>query len=221
VDVRATNHGTPEGLARVLDMMAANVAPALVGSTLKDENGQDLSTEAKAKAERLKALRTEVREIETRLDGANDSLTNNVAMLKKFATTQLNVYQGILASLTAKLDMDTDEGKKKAEEYDQAMEEVNQGFTNLQNQAETYVKLLADGDDQTEGVSSLFGLKAFTKEGAAAEYGNDQQYYASMAAAQKSAVESQKNCDSIENELLEKKAEYSDAVSGKNQVATT
>ncbi|MCH5258037.1 MAG: DUF2589 domain-containing protein, partial [Lachnospiraceae bacterium] len=33
VDVRATNHGTPEGLARVLDMMAANVAPELVGST--------------------------------------------------------------------------------------------------------------------------------------------------------------------------------------------
>ena len=28
VDVRATNHGTPEGLARVLDMMAASVSPS-------------------------------------------------------------------------------------------------------------------------------------------------------------------------------------------------
>ncbi len=36
VDVRATNHGTPEGLEKVLDMMEANVAPMLESSTVKD-----------------------------------------------------------------------------------------------------------------------------------------------------------------------------------------
>ena len=36
VDVRATNHGTPEGLARVLDMMASAVSPTLVNSTAMD-----------------------------------------------------------------------------------------------------------------------------------------------------------------------------------------
>ena len=35
VSVTATNHGTPEGLARVLDMMAANVAPSLISSEVR------------------------------------------------------------------------------------------------------------------------------------------------------------------------------------------
>jgi hypothetical protein len=221
VDVRATNHGTPEGLARVLDMMAANVAPMLVGSSLKDGDGQDLSTQAKAKAERLKVLRTEVSAIEARLNGANDSLTNNIAMLKKMAATQQNVYQGILSGLTSGLDTDKDDDKKKAEEYDKAMDEVVQSFTYLQEQTGSLVKLVADSDNQSGGVSTLFALKAFTKDGNAVAYGNDQQYYESIAAAQKSAVESQKNYDSIEKELLEKKAEYSDVVSGKSQAALT
>lgn len=54
VDVRATNHGTPEGLARVLDMMAANVAPALVGTTITDANGNSLSDKSRQKAENRK-----------------------------------------------------------------------------------------------------------------------------------------------------------------------
>lgn len=39
VSVTATNHGTPEGLARVLDMMAANVAPSLISSEVRDADG--------------------------------------------------------------------------------------------------------------------------------------------------------------------------------------
>jgi hypothetical protein len=219
VDVKATNHGTPEGLARVLDMMAANVAPMLVGSSLKDGDGQELSAQAKSKAERLKTLRAEVSAIETRLNGANDSLTNNIAMLKKFATTQQNAYQGILNSLTSGLSSDNEEDQKKAEGYDKAMEEVVQSFTNFQNDVGSLVKLVADSSEQSDGVSSLFALKALTKDGSAAAYGNDEQYYAAIAAAQKKAVESQKDCDSIEKELLEKKSEYSDVVSGKSQEA--
>jgi hypothetical protein len=219
VDVRATNHGTPEGLARVLDMMAANVAPMLVGSSLKDGNGQELSSQAKAKAEQLKALRAEISAIETRLNGANDSLTSNIAMLKKLATTQQNAYQSVLSSLTDKLADNNEEDAKKAEEYDQAMNEVSQSWTDFQNQAASLVKLVADSEEPSGSVSGTFALKAFTKEGKAAQYSNDQQYYANLAAAQKNAVESQKNYDSIEKELLEKKAQYSDAVSGKSQTA--
>jgi hypothetical protein len=219
VDVRATNHGTPEGLARVLDMMAANVAPMLVGSSLKDGNGQELSSQAKAKAEQLKALRAEISAIETRLNGANDSLTSNIAMLRKLATTQQNAYQGILTGLTSKLDDNNEEDAKKAEEYDQAMNEVIQSWSDFQNQVSSLVKLVADSEEPSGSVSGTFALKAFTKEGKAASYSNDQQYYANLAAAQKNAVESQKNYDSIEKELLEKKAQYSDAVSGKSQTA--
>jgi hypothetical protein len=213
VDVRATNHGTPEGLARVLDMMAANVAPMLVGSSLKDGDGQDLSAQAKAKAERLKTLRSQVSAIESRLNGANDSLTSNIAMLRKLAATQQNVYQGILSGLTGSLDDNNEEDMKKAEEYDKAMDDVIQSFTNFQSQAGNLIKLVADNGEESEGVSTLFALRAFTKDGDSAAYGEDQQYYDTIAAAQKKAVESQKNYDSLEKELLEKKAEYSDAVS--------
>ena len=55
VDVRATNHGTPEGLARVLDMMAASVSPALIDSKIKDANGQELPEERKDRSERIKS----------------------------------------------------------------------------------------------------------------------------------------------------------------------
>ena len=57
VDVSATNHGTPEGLARVLDMMAANVAPQLVGSRAVDESGKELDSAKKQKNQQIRALR--------------------------------------------------------------------------------------------------------------------------------------------------------------------
>jgi uncharacterized damage-inducible protein DinB len=140
-------------------------------------------------------------------------------MLKKLATTQQNAYQSVLSSLTDKLADNNEEDAKKAEEYDQAMNEVSQSWTDFQNQAASLVKLVADSEEPSGSVSGTFALKAFTKEGKAAQYSNDQQYYANLAAAQKNAVESQKNYDSIEKELLEKKAQYSDAVSGKSQTA--
>jgi hypothetical protein len=99
------------------------------------------------------------------------------------------------------------------------MNEVIQSWSDFQNQVSSLVKLVADSEEPSGSVSGTFALKAFTKEGKAASYSNDQQYYANLAAAQKNAVESQKNYDSIEKELLEKKAQYSDAVSGKSQTA--
>lgn len=99
VDVRAANHGTPEGLARVLDMMAAKVSPALVGTSIKDANGQDLAESARVRAERLKALRQEISQIESRLSAARDGLNNNLKQLKKVAGAQLNIYQSHMIKL--------------------------------------------------------------------------------------------------------------------------
>jgi hypothetical protein len=99
VDVRATNHGTPEGLARVLDMMAANVAPSLVGSTLKDGNGNDLSEEARIKAERLKGLRQDISQIEKKLSAAQDGLNNSIQQMKRIASDQQSVYQSAMNRL--------------------------------------------------------------------------------------------------------------------------
>lgn len=244
VDVRATNHGIPEGLARVLDMMAANVAPALVSSTLKDGNGQDLSEQARIKAERLKLLRHEISQIEDRLTAAKDGLSTNLTQLKKVAAVQLNTYKEAMTrkmnSLGA-VNYDKEisaarekgetqkvtelEEKKAAEEkqeaeYSDAMAEVSQTWNNFQSQAGDLVKLIADSENVTDGVSDIFGLKALSGELKAAPYASGESQYSAMTAAQKNAVDGQRNVSRLEDELINKKAEYSDAIAGKAPAIT-
>ncbi len=239
VDVRATNHGTPEGLARVLDMMAANVAPSLVGTSIKDANGQDLAESARVKSERLKALRQEISQIENRLRAATEGLDNNIRQLKKVAGSQLGIYQsGIIKLINsledadkklkeAKTDADKEaamalkeENNKKEAAYGQAMDEVNQSFNAFNSQVSDFIKMIADSGTEPQGVSEMFALKAFDqKAGEAVDYKENESYYTALAAAQKNALASQRNITQIETELYEKKAEYSDAVAGKAPAA--
>lgn len=240
VDVRATNHGTPEGLARVLDMMAANVAPMLVGSTLKDGNGQSLSEQARIKAENLKALRQDISQIEKRLTAAQEGLDTIILQFKKMGTSQRNVYQGTVTRLLNAVDISviderikgatTDEEKRAAENekaeaekqqltYSQNMDEVNESWSSFMNQAGAVVKLIADSGEMPENVSEMFALKAVDEEGKAVPYASGESYYSALLAAQKNAVSSQRNITEIEKELFEKKAEYSDAVAGRTRKA--
>ncbi len=214
VDVRATNHGTPEGLARVLDMMAANVAPALVGSTIKDGNGQSISEAAKARAEKKKKLRAQVNQIENRLTAANGVLEDSVAQLKRVATAQTNSYQAAVNRLLNGLDKDNPDDSQKADKYGQIMGQVSQSWENLQNQAKNLVKLLADSTDETpSAVSDLFALLAFKEEEAAA-YSDGESQYQAMMAAQNSAFTAQKQVMTIEKELLDKRQEYNNVLAG-------
>lgn len=93
VDVRAANHGTPEGLARVLDMMAANVAPSLIGSSLKDENGQDLVGDAKARAEKRKKLMNEKKALERKVNAARNLLDTALLSMKRNMDEQVSLYR--------------------------------------------------------------------------------------------------------------------------------
>ena len=68
VDVRAVNHGMPEGLARVLDIMAVSLAPVLTGRTLRNDDGQELSETEADRAEKLLTLRQEIKRREQRLE---------------------------------------------------------------------------------------------------------------------------------------------------------
>lgn len=239
VDVRATNHGTPEGLARVLDMMAANVAPALVGSSLKDGNGQDLPEQARAKAERLKELRAEIGQIEDRLSAAQEGLAGSLMQLKKVADIQLNTYREAATRYMNSIDPDqyeADADKANAEaEVEKCsgfMDEVNQAWGNFQNRAGEYVKMIADSGQSPTGVSELFGLKSLTVTKGTGDDAKDtvtgvQKYlatsnetqYTAMETAQNKAVEDQKNVSDIEDELIAKRGEYNDAISGKKQIA--
>lgn len=225
VDVRATNHGTPEGLARVLDMMAANVAPSLVGSTIKDENGQNLPEASRAKSEKLKKIHQEMSQIDNRLTAARNSLEDNITQLKRVAKMQQNVYQSKMAVYINELDKDKEEDTKKAENYENAIAPVNQSWNNLQNQASNLIKMIADSMEENEkpeaitNVSeqfALLGLKEVNKEKGEFEQekyagGN---YYSQMVTAQNNAVAAQQKVKGLEAELFAKKEEYNSTVSG-------
>lgn len=175
VDVRATNHGTPEGLSRVLDMMSACISPMLLNSELKDGNGQNLTDTAKADAEKLKQLRTAVNALEGQLDAARNGLESNIQRMKNIANSQQNIYQ-----------------------------------------AADLIKLASDSDDTKAGISELFGLKAFkSDDGKVTSYTSAEAQYAALERAEKDALAAQKRYDEIEANLLAKKSEYNDAISGK------
>ncbi len=233
VDVRATNHGIPEGLARVLDMMAANVAPSLVGSTLKDGNGQNLSEQARIKAERLKALRQQIRQIETRMSAAQEGLDNGIRQLKSVGEMQYSEYRGKMNTLMnrienldkkiqaakteeerSKLKTQKEENEKKIQAYQETMDEVDQSWTSFQNHAAENVKMIVGSGTVPEGLAPVFALKALDAEGKITEYGEGESQYNGLVMAQKIAVDGQRNVQQIETELFQKKAEYSDAVSG-------
>ncbi len=233
VDVRATNHGTPEGLARVLDMMAANVAPSLVGSTLKDGNGQNLSEQARIRAERLKALRYQIRQIETRMSAAQDGLDNGIRQLKSVGEVQYSEYRGKMNTLINRIDnldkqiqaakteeernklkAQKEENEKKIQAYQETLDEVEQSWTSFQNRAVENVKMIAGSNAAQEGISPVFGLKAVDAEGKITEYGERESQYSGLVMAQKAAVDGQRNVQQIETELFQKKAEYNDAISG-------
>ncbi len=213
VDVRATNHGTPEGLARVLDMLAANVAPALVSSTLKDGDGRTLSETARAKAENLKILRQEISQIETRLGAARDGLNTWVSQLKNIAARQQNEFKGLL---TQKINETNDEGEKAT--YSQALSQIEDSWNAFQNNTAEMVELAASSktDGGTDGgtgkVIASFALKGI-KDKEAGDY-NDSEASCKeqFIAAQDKAVSAQRSVDDIMGELSEAKSAYSDAM---------
>lgn len=217
VDVRATNHGIPEGLARVLDMMAENVAPTLVGSTIKDGDGKSLPDKARIKAERLKALRHEIGQIENRLGVANDSLGDGIMQLKRLASAQLNVYREKMNGLQSQSTDDT-----KASVYAKTMDDINQRWNEFQNLVGDIVKTIADSSQATDGgtdtVSDLFNLKALSDNGEQTEaYSSSQTYYKTIASVQNSTVSCQRNVSDLEKQLFEKKSEYSGVMADAGQ----
>ncbi len=226
VDVRATNHGVPEGLARVLDMMAANVAPSLVGSTIRDENGQSLPDASRAKAEKLKKLRQEMSQIDNRLSAARSSLEDNIMQFKRVAKTQQNVFQTNMTAFLNGLDKDKEEDTKKAESYENTFAAVSQSWNNLQNQAGNLIRMIADGCQDVEtlteisDVFALLDIKSDTVDGVEkytqTKYENKEgeNQYKTIAAAQKNAVAAQKKVSEVEKELFDKKEEYNSTVSG-------
>lgn len=213
VDVRATNHGTPEGLARVLDMLAANVAPALVSSTLKDANGQTLPESAREKAENLKFLRQEIGNIETRLGAAKDGLSTWIAQLQNIASRQQNEFKGQITQL-----MNKTENEEEKETYSGNLQQVEDSFNAFLNRTSELIELAASSTEEGKaesGVLSVFALKGIKGEGKETTDYSDSagSCKEQFVTAQNKAVSAQKGVDKITEELSMAKSTYSDALS--------
>lgn len=225
VDIRAANHGIPEGLARVLDMMAANMTPMLADSSLRDENGRVLSGQAQIRAERLTELRLHIDRTERRLRAAREGLDVSLQQLRKQAAAQLNVYKENMSRLQERLEELTDqvgagEGadrqdpqvRQQALAYLGAMETVRQSWETFAEGAGEHIRLLADSRQTQAGKPESLALKALDARGNVAAYTDGEIYYEELAEAQENALENQRSVNRLEEELLAARAQYSQAL---------
>ena len=221
VDVRATNHGTPEGLARVLDMMAANVAPALVGSTIKDANGNNLSEKARLKAERRKRLKNELDEMQRCLIAANEGLNECVTRLRRAANVQLLEFQSKQTQyLEGKEESDNYEAL--SQKYQTAMDKVTAKWNDFQNRTLDMLDAASSEANPAAGaVSPVFGLIEVSVEESSGEIktkayerGSDDfnTKYDEMQIAQDKALEAYKKSKELDKAVFDKKQEYNKAL---------
>lgn len=206
VDVRATNHGTPEGLARVLDMIAAGISPSLVGSELRDGNGQALPEAGRRKAERLRVLRAEIGELESRRDAARRMLDDRILALKNVAREQLNVYDAQAAQA-----MRAGDGKDDGDAVSAAIGAVDSSWNDFMSRIADRIQLVADSEKRGDEAVNLLALKAF-KDGAQESYTSNEAKYGQFVTAQDNAVESCRNLKKIDDDLLAKRGEYNTAI---------
>ena len=202
VDIRATNRGMPEGLARVLDMMTANTAPVLIGTTLKNADGSKLLETERIQAQKRQKLRDEIAGMEIQKAAAWDYLQDCMAQFREEAKVQQNIYQVAMARLTEA----SDETKTHIA---RAYEQVAASWNTFHEQVQDIVRMIVDNkEEKFDGVSDLFRLLAF-REGSAQNYDKKEAQYHALAFAQENAVIAQKQFIAVSRQLLKKKAEYS------------
>lgn len=222
VDVRATNHGTPEGLARVLDMMAASVSPSLVSSTPKDANGQELPAERKERTEKIKSLRQEIMLLETKQSAAEKSLTELINKFKRTGSLQQNQYLAKLNEL-----INEKENEQEKEPIQKTLNEINKVWNDFQMQIPSVIEMIAANTSSEAAneatLSKLFVLKAANADGTQTEEYTDAagNYYKQLTAGQEAAVSAQTSLNSIIETCTSKKTEYNNLISGTGIPAPT
>lgn len=169
VDVSATNHGTPEGLARVLDMMAANVAPSIASSTAVDESGNPLVGEKKTRNDTLKRLRLQKSQLETAYSSAQNAFDTAVMNFKREGMNKQNSYSVIIQSKINSIEIPKEESEEKTKaqqlmsSYTDISQQITECWNNFQNSAKDTVMTVASSEEETP-VTSIFILNGVDKE---------------------------------------------------------
>jgi len=161
VDVKAANHGTPEGLARVLDMLAANVSPSLVGVTIKDANGGELSEEQKKKAENVQKAKQEKDAANTIYVNANKSLENQISILLDDADSQLRKFEANYEADYRIVSKDVDVAQEKIEQLEAHIEQVRNSWNRFKRNARTWIETLANDENATDDIAGIFALEKY------------------------------------------------------------
>ncbi|MHC1747033.1 MAG: DUF2589 domain-containing protein [Cellulosilyticaceae bacterium] len=151
VDVRATNHGTPEGLARVLDIMASNVSPTSASKVPVDENGKPLSGADKSKYDKIKIEREKISKLNSDnvllLDAVNSRASKMKTLCNNYIVKFSSTYESVIAKLNALLDTPEYSSKEKIKEVEDKIAKLNDekekmtiGYVDFSRNTDDYIK---------------------------------------------------------------------------------
>lgn len=208
VDVRATNHGYPEGLARVMDIMAASAAPALLESKMVDGNGKEIDAASKAKRAALSESYANQQRIGTACKAASEkyeaSLKGLRDSMKSIANTQRQAIQQRMNAVQG----ETEDADR--EKYSSLLESLDGVFSRASTDAKLTVEGAADGSAIPE-FTKAFDMKNAKFDDAnkslvaltEGDAGTAQSYL-------KKAIEDFKAFKTQENALADERAKYND-----------
>lgn len=172
VDVSATNHGTPEGLARILDIMAANVAPSLVSSTAVDEYGNPVSGDTKVKNDKLKSLKLKHKQLSIALNAAESSYNNEINLFKREIKNLENQNEAKIQKLIT-----SESDESKLDTYTQNQVKVRESWENMYRTAADTVKVVSSAftKESTEPImiSNYVKLYVVADDGSIANYSSE------------------------------------------------
>ena len=172
VDVSATNHGTPEGLARILDIMAENVAPSLVSSTAVDEYGKPVSGDTKIKNDKLKTLKVQQKQLSIALNAAESNYISEINLFKREIK---NIENQNEAKIQKIITAETDESKMDT--YTQTQMKVRESWENIYKSAADTVKIVSStleaGSTESALITSYAKLYVVADDGSSADYSDD------------------------------------------------
>jgi hypothetical protein len=172
VDVRAANHGTPEGLARVLDILAVSAAPSLLTSKMVDNNGNEADAATKDKRAKLQASYERQQQLGTACKAASEQYESAIKGFKDSSQSFLNAQKmEVQTKLNAIKDNkdDKEETKLKNEEDRTTYLDILQGLNNSWNRvisdARMTVEAVYGKDSKDIKIMELFDMKKVTKNG--------------------------------------------------------
>jgi hypothetical protein len=161
VDVRATNHGYPEGLARVMDIMAASAAPTLLESKMVDGNGKEVDAASKAKRASLSESYANQQRIGTACKAASEKYDAGLKGLRDSMKSVANAQrQPIQQKMNAVKDDDEKTADTDREKYSGLLESLDGVFS----RASTDAKLVVEGSADVAEIPEF--TKAFDMKNA-------------------------------------------------------